>query len=216
MTTPNPSGYPQHGQQPGNPSQPGYPAAPQQGYPSQPNYPPQPGNPSQPGYPGQPAAGQPQPGAVPQPPQPGAYNPASPQSGFPQAQTGQGIALTTKFFPMAWLFFFIKPTILVNGQQLPNGQWGRNEIPLAAGQYNLHVHVPYFLPPKVGEADLNVTLHPGQPVELEYRAPLWAFSRGSLGMPPQSYNGLGAMIALTAIIIVLVFLIALIPLLAAA
>jgi hypothetical protein len=48
----------------------------------------------------------------------------------------------------------------------------------------------------VGPADLSVPVHPGQTVELEYRAPLWAFSAGSLGAPPQQYNGLGLTIGI--------------------
>jgi hypothetical protein len=42
-------------------------------------------------------------------------------------------------------------------------------------------------------------VNPGQWVELEYKAPLFTFSRGSLGPPPQSYNGIGVMIAITVV-----------------
>lgn len=124
--------------------------------------------------------------------------PQQPQ--YPQAQpqgpsNGQpAIALTTKFMVLAWIFFFIKPKVFVNGHQVP-AVWGRNVIPVQPGQHQLHVHVPYFLPSKVGPADLTVPIQPGQPpVELEYRAPLWMFSRGSLGPPPQKYNGMGLML----------------------
>lgn len=173
--------------------------------------------PNQPGYGQYPAQPPAQPGFTPPGyPQPGAaaYPPAPPQHAYAPQLSGQGITLTTKFFPMAWLFFFIKPKVLINGHEVPTAKWGRNEIALPAGQYHLHVHVPYFLPPKIGPADLNVTVAPGTPVELEYRAPLWNFSPGSLGAPPQSYNGLGLMIGVTAVAVVLIFLIALLPLLA--
>lgn len=92
---------------------------------------------------------------------------------------------------------FFKPKISVNGHELPVTSWGRNEIPLPPGQHHLHVHVPYFLPPQLGPADLPVTVQPGVPVELEYRAPVWSFSQGSLGPSPQKYNGMGAMLAVT-------------------
>ncbi|MEQ4721189.1 hypothetical protein [Nonomuraea sp. B19D2] len=36
-------------------------------------------------------------------------------------------------------------------------------------------------------------------LELEYRAPLWAYSRGALGTAPQPWNGKGCLITLLAI-----------------
>nr|WP_020790102.1 hypothetical protein [Gordonia sp. NB41Y] len=126
------------------------------------------------------------------------------------------MAITTQFFPLMWILFFIKPKIVVDGHELPSAVWGRNQIPLTPGQHHLHVYVPYFLPPKIGKADLPILVQPNQPVELQYRAPLWAFSGGSLGPGPQPYKGLGAMIGITAVVVVLMLLVILLPLLAAA
>lgn len=132
----------------------------------------------------------------------GPYPPQHPQQPpYPQqpppGPAGQpAIAVTTKFMWLSWFFFFIKPKIFLNGHEVP-AVWGRNVVPVQPGQHHLHVYVPYFLPPKVGPAELPVPVHPGQPpVELEYRAPLWAFSKGSLGPPPQKYNGMGITIGL--------------------
>ncbi|WP_433224542.1 hypothetical protein [Microtetraspora malaysiensis] len=101
-----------------------------------------------------------------------------------------------------WLGFMmavITPKIMLNGHQML-GRWGRNIIPLPPGQYHLHVHLPYLLPPQMGPADLMIWLQPGMALELEYRAPVWAYSRGALGPAPQPWNGKGAAIALTAIV----------------
>ncbi|TMR11270.1 hypothetical protein ETD86_36315 [Nonomuraea turkmeniaca] len=93
----------------------------------------------------------------------------------------------------------ITPMIVLNGHPML-GQWGRNTIPLPPGQHHLHVHLPYFLPAKIGPADLTVWLQPGMALELEYRAPMWAHSRGALGSAPQPWNGKGCIIALLAIL----------------
>ncbi|MEP9393150.1 hypothetical protein ABLE92_13805 [Gordonia sp. VNQ95] len=132
---------------------------------------------------------------------PAAGHAAPPAHPGPQGVAGQqqGIALTTKYFPLSWMLAFFKPKISVDGHELPVTSWGRNEIPLPPGQHHLHVHVPYLLPPRIGPADLPVMVHPGQPVELEYRAPVWVFSGGSLGPAPQKYNGMGATIAIFAV-----------------
>ncbi|WP_218001746.1 hypothetical protein [Microtetraspora malaysiensis] len=100
-----------------------------------------------------------------------------------------------------WLGFMmavLTPKIMLNGHQML-GRWGRNIIPLPPGQYHLHLHLPYLLPPQMGPADLMIWLQPGMTLELEYRAPMWAYSRGALGPAPQPWNGKGAAIALSAI-----------------
>lgn len=115
--------------------------------------------------------------------------------------------MNTQFFPLSWFLFFVKPKIAVDGQEMRAASWGRTHVPARPGQHHVAVHVPYFLPPKLGPADTTVDVRPGQPTELEYKAPVWAFSAGSLGVGPQKYNGVGIMIAVIAIPFVLVFLI---------
>jgi hypothetical protein len=128
--------------------------------------------------------------------QPGANSPAGPPSG------GGAIALTLKYNPLVFLLGLFKPTVQVNGHDAAKG-WGRQVLPVPPGQYHLHVHVPYWLPPQVGPADLSVTVHPGQTVELEYRAPMIAFMKGALGAPPQKYPGLVVSIVLLAVSLVI-------------
>lgn len=165
----------------------GYPAPGQQGYPGQGGYPP----PGQQGYQGYPRQGG-------------------------QLHGGQAqLVLDLKYFPLAFIFALFKPKVAINGHEIP-AQWGRNAIPLPAGQYHVHVHVPYFLPPQVGPADLQVPLQQGQSVELEYRTPMFAFSRGAMGPGPQPWNGMGITIALTAVPLVFAFLIVLLSVIGAA
>ena len=114
--------------------------------------------------------------------------------------------VNTQFFPLAWVLFFVKPKIALDGQEIPVSGWGRTHLPARPGQHHVHVHVPYFLPPKLGPADATADVRPGLVAELEYKAPLWAFSAGSLGVGPQKYNGVGITIAIVAIPFVIVFL----------
>ena len=146
------------------------------------------------------------------PPPPHYYaQPPAPQQpqphGNPYGQAGEGIAVTTHFFPLAWLLFFFKPKITVDGQEMPVAGWGRTVLPARPGQHQVNVHVPYFLPPKLGPADTTADVRPGQLAELEYKAPLWSFSAGSLGAGPQQYNGVGITIAVVAIPFAILFLV---------
>jgi hypothetical protein len=87
-------------------------------------------------------------------------------------------------------------------------------VPVWPGQYLVHVFTPYFFPSRVGPADITVGVHPGQLIELQYRAPLWTFSRGSLGSLPQRYNGLIAMLVVIAVAVLVVFVASAVPILA--
>ena len=153
-----------------------------------------------------------------QPPQYG--QPPAPQHLGPQpspyGQPAEGIAVNTQFFPLAWLLFFFKPKISVDGQEMPVSGWGRTQLPARPGQHHVHVHVPYFLPSKLGQADSTADVRPGQVTELEYKAPLWSFSAGSLGVGPQKYNGVGITLAVVAIPFVLLFLVILLTIVVAA
>jgi hypothetical protein len=156
------------------------------------------------------------------PPAPPQYRPPPPQRQYGQppaqqqyGQPSEGIAVTTHFFPLAWLFFFIKPKIFVDGHESPPAAWGRTVLPARPGQHQVHVYTPYFLPPRVGPADATADVRAGQVTELEYKAPLWSFSPGSLGVGPQKYNGVGITIAVIAIpFVILIFFVLLMTLLA--
>jgi len=89
---------------------------------------------------------------------------------------------------------------------MPVWGWGRTVLPLTAGQYLVHAFVPYFFPRRVGLADYTVAVNPGQIVDLEYRVPLWTFSRRSLGPPPQRYNGVGVTVAIMAAAVLLMII----------
>ena len=185
----------------------------------------QPPPPQQHRYPPQPPPQQFRPGPPPPPPQqyrpppPPQYGqPPAPQYGQPPAlqhpgqqpnpyaQAGDGIVVNTQFFPLAWLLFFFKPKIAVDGQEATVTGWGRTHVPARPGQHHVAVHVPYFLPSKLGPAETTADVRPGQATELEYKAPLWSFSPGALGVGPQKYNGVGITVAIVLIPFILMFL----------
>jgi hypothetical protein len=176
------------------------------------NYPQGPGPyppPQRPPYPpqhGQPQHGQP-PGPYqpyPQAPVPGPYQGRSayppPQPGpHGYGQPAEGIAVNTQYFPLGFTMALFKPKIVIDGYEAPAAGWGRTVVAARPGPHHVHVHVPYWLPSQIGPADTSVEVQPGRLVELEYKAPVWGFSRGSLGAPPQSYNGVGITIGVIAV-----------------
>ena len=115
------------------------------------------------------------------------------------------MVLTLKYHPLAFMLGLLTPVVTVNGQRI-QARWGRNELPMPQGQYQLHIHAPYLIPSRIGTADTVVPVAAGQIVDVEYRAPVWAFSPGAIGPPPQQYNGMGAMVAVWGACFVLVLL----------
>ncbi|MDT5348964.1 MAG: hypothetical protein QOH91_2251 [Mycobacterium sp.] len=182
------------------------------------NVPPQYGQPQygQPQYGQPPGPYQPHPQAPQAPPPYPPRQPANVQPPGPQGygQPAEGIALNTQFFPLSFMMALIKPKIVVDGYEVPVVGWGRTVVPARPGPHHVHVHVPYWLPQQIGPADTSVDVYPGRLVELEYKAPVWGFSPGSLGTPPQSYNGVGITIAIMAASLLLAVVLPLIMMLA--
>ncbi len=116
--------------------------------------------------------------------------------------------MTTKFFPLFYTLLFFKPVVAINGYPVPYVAWGRAVIPAPPGRHHVHVHVPTWFPAQWGAADATVDVYPGRYAEVEYRAPAFWFGPGSLGPPPQKYNGIGMMIAFSVVPFVLVMLMA--------
>jgi hypothetical protein len=122
----------------------------------------------------------------------------------------EGIAITAIYFKAFGSFFgLFKPRIFVDGVEAHVQGWGRTAVPAAAGRHQVHVHTKYFFPPETGPADYTVEVPPEEYVELEYRAPIFTFSRGSLGPPPQRYHGVWPVLGLVGgclLLIALLFL----------
>ena len=54
----------------------------------------------------------------------------------------QGIAVTTQYSFLTWLYAVLKPRIFLNGYEMPALGWGRAVYPTQPGQYHVHVYLP--------------------------------------------------------------------------
>jgi hypothetical protein len=113
------------------------------------------------------------------------------------------ITVTARYFPLAFLLALVKPVLIIDGQPVRMHWNDPVVVPVTPGQHHVHVHTPYLLPRRMGKADLVVTAHPGQTVELEYKSPLVVFAGGALGPAPQRYPGMAAFTILMVLTLVL-------------
>ncbi|WP_157250694.1 hypothetical protein [Nonomuraea typhae] len=116
------------------------------------------------------------------------------------------LVIDMKYHWSAFMLALFTPVLLLNGHAVPV-RWGRNEIPLAPGQYHLRIHVPYLFPFGVVEGPLRMA--PGR-LDLEYRAPLAVFFSGALGPAPQKWNGMVVQLVLLGILVAMLLFVLLI------
>lgn len=108
------------------------------------------------------------------------------------AQPGQsGINVRTKFFPLAFLLFFFKPRLCLDGGPPETNPWGEKFFPVAPGRHSVRCYVPYLYMRFMGDATIEVDVPADGVVAVQWRAPLivfltgkWTTTDGSKGGPP--------------------------------
>jgi hypothetical protein len=99
------------------------------------------------------------------------------------AQTTTGMELRAKVFPLAFILYLFKPTIVVDGQPMP-GRWGVQFVPLAAGNHRVTVFFKYLFIAKCNEATIDVTVSEGQVVPVTYKSRWLIFLKGLIAITP--------------------------------
>jgi hypothetical protein len=90
-----------------------------------------------------------------------------------------GVEVTARFFFLAWILYFIKPTIEVDGTAYRR-KWGTYAFDLAPGHHRVRVSFPYIYRKDMGANEIEFDLAPGQVRKVVYRAPYIVFMKGSI------------------------------------
>ena len=86
------------------------------------------------------------------------------------AQPTTGLDITTKFFFLAFLLFFFKPTVVIDNQ--PNvGPWGTYRYPVAPGHHTVRIFFKYLFLREACAAETSVDVPEGAVVPITYKAP---------------------------------------------
>jgi hypothetical protein len=95
------------------------------------------------------------------------------------AQAGRtGLEITAKFFPLAFLLYFFKPTIVIDGT--PNKvPWGTHVFDVQPGRHHVEIYFRYFFM-DAGKGSTDVDIASGELRRLRYRAPWLVFLRGKI------------------------------------
>ncbi|MFE7798756.1 hypothetical protein [Nocardia sp. NPDC057440] len=122
---------------------------------------------------------------------------ATPQSPIPQYQPEPGptgIVVETSYFPWtfpyAYLLALTGPTILVNGQVVPETRWGTTHIPVRPGLYHVRVYLRKSrratllgvapMGSDFGFADAMIPVTEGHRTSTHYRGPIVPILNGAL------------------------------------
>ena len=90
------------------------------------------------------------------------------------------IEVKTSFFFLAFLLTFFKPQVSINGGQPFPVAWGQTPIPVSPGRYQVEVWVPYLFYRYMGKNGTIVDVPAGGGVQVAWRAPNFAFSKGKI------------------------------------
>ena len=97
----------------------------------------------------------------------------------PPPPSGTGVEVTAKFFFLAWILYFITPTIEVDGPPYRR-KWGTHSFDLAPGHHRVEVSFPYLFGKRMGANSIELDLAPGQIRRIRYRAPFLVFMKGRI------------------------------------
>jgi hypothetical protein len=93
------------------------------------------------------------------------------------ARAMTGIEIKVRFFPLAFLLFFCKPTVEIDGAAHRKG-WGTHFLELAPGSHTIRVYFRYLFMSKCGDNSIRVNVQPGGVSRVSYYMPPWIFSKG--------------------------------------
>lgn len=88
------------------------------------------------------------------------------------------IELNAKHNPLAWLLYFTKVRVAVDGQT-GEGGWGRRTIQVAPGSHTVDISFGYMGQQR-GAASITVQVAEDEPAQLLYSMPSWMFAPGRL------------------------------------
>ena len=95
--------------------------------------------------------------------------------------TGTTIEVTARFFPLAFMFFLMKPTVTIDETPPRVVSWRRtHRFDVGPGLHTVTVVVVNRGKGKIGENSIDLSVADGATTSVSYYAPLLIFLKGSL------------------------------------
>ena len=96
----------------------------------------------------------------------------------PPAPGQASIVVRTKIFPLAFLLYFFKTVVTVDGTSWEL-KWGESVFPVAPGAHEVQVASKYIWG-LIGKNSVQVQVAAGQTVTVAYRSPFLVFMPGKI------------------------------------
>ncbi len=98
----------------------------------------------------------------------------------PPASADQAvIEVTTSFFVLAFVLYFCKAYVCIDGQAAPQ-KWGAVSIPVTPGRHQVEAWTNYFIAPQMGRNGVTVDAAPGTVTRVRWKAPWLIFLKGPI------------------------------------
>ena len=89
------------------------------------------------------------------------------------------IEVKAGFLPLAFLLYFTKPTITIDGSA-NKGVWGTNSFTVTPGKHTVKVAFKYLAKSNTGENSIDVNVAEQETKRISYKAPLIMTAKGKL------------------------------------
>lgn len=96
-----------------------------------------------------------------------------------QGQSKTGVEVKAGFFPLAFLFFFCTPTIVIDDIARQKS-WGTHFFELELGRHTIKVFFKYLFMAECGLNSIDVIVEEGKISRIKYNMPPWIFAKGSI------------------------------------
>jgi len=97
----------------------------------------------------------------------------------PAASDQAVIEVTTSFFVLAFVLYFCKAYVCIDGQAAQQ-KWGAVSIPVAPGRHQVEAWTNYFIAPQMGRSAVTVDAAPGTVTRVRWKAPWLIFLKGPI------------------------------------
>lgn len=96
-----------------------------------------------------------------------------------QQQPNCTIIIRLEYFPLAFIYAMLTPTLEVNGYK-EKRDWGMHTLYVAPGRYLVAASYPWIFTNECGKNYVDFVIHPGETKIVTYTAPMMRYFPGKI------------------------------------
>lgn len=87
------------------------------------------------------------------------------------------LTVKTGFFPLAFLLYFCRPVIVLDGKEYPQRKWGKVDFEITKGEHSVGMYFRYVGIPRCGERTVSFSVEKDENVFVRFWMPPWVLAK---------------------------------------